>query len=503
MVTAHDSALPPSAAPGAPGAPEQWTPRLVFSLVSIVLLLEMLTISYLMIAMALPTITTHYQTSQGAWLLTAFLLLGAVAAPLVGRLADLHGKRRMLLVCVAGSALGSLLSAVATSYGVLIAGRALSGLLVPCLFLSYSLIRDVFPARTVALAVSVATSGMGLVAIPAPFLTGWLIDDHGFRSIFWFSLIGLVVLGAMIAVSTDESAVRSRARLDLLGAVLLGGGIAGILVAVSFGPTWGWTSGRTLGYLVAGVVLVAAWLLSARTITEPLIDIDVLRRRPVLLTTISAGFVYGSSALFTMLLPMIAMTPAVLGLGYGFGLSAEGFAVFQAPIGAMVMVGGLVVGLLVGRRMRPQPLLVAGLLIMAAGFAAVGVAHDGKGLLIVLAGVFGFGQGLGYAAIPNLLIAAVPPQLQASTASIVGVFQSAFPAILPVVVFAVLNNSYVAPLPPEMTGGAVLYTNDGYLVAFSISAGAAVIGALVAALLPRTIRQVDAPAAADAVVLTH
>ncbi|GAA3666593.1 MFS transporter [Nocardioides ginsengisoli] len=503
MVTVPDSAVPPSGHSAA--APERWTPRLVFSLVSIVLLLEMLTISYLMISMALPTIAAHYQTNQVAWLLTAFLLFGAVAAPLVGRLADLHGKRRMLLVCVAGAALGSLISAVAGSYGMLIAGRALTGLLVPCLFLSYSLIRDVFPPRTVALAVSVATSGMGLIAIPAPFLTGWLIDNHGFRSIFWFALIGLAVLGVLIALTTDESPLRSKARLDFVGAILLGGGIAGVLVAVSFGPTWGWTDAKTLTYLLGGAALVVGWLVSARTVREPLIDVDVLRRRPVLLTTISAGFVYGASALFTMLLPMIAMTPAILGLGYGFGLTAEGYAVFQAPIGAMGMVGGLVMGLLVSRKVRPQPLLVAGLVTMAAGFFVVGVAHDSKGLLVVLAGVFGFGQGLGYAAVPNLLIAAVPPQLQASTASIVGVFQSAFPAILPVIVFAVLNNSYVAPLPPEMTGGAVLYTNDGYLTAFLISAGATAIGAVVALMLPRTIQQVetDAVAVDGSVALAH
>lgn len=487
-------------------AGQRWTPRLIVSLASIVLLLEMLAVSYMMISMALPSIAAHYRTTQGAWLLTSFLLVGAVTAPLIGKLADMYGKRKLLLACVAVSALGSLVSAISTSYGVLILGRSLTGLLVPCLFLSYSLIRDVFPAKTIALAVSIATSGMGLIAIPAPFLTGWLIDNHGFRSIFWFFVIGLVALAAMIALSTDESPVRLPSRLDLVGAVLLGAGIAGILVAVSFGPSWGWRNSSTLAYLVGGVALVVAWLVSARIVRHPLIDLDVLGKRSVLLTTIAAGLCYGSSGLFTILLPMMAMTPALLGLGYGFGVSAEGFAIFQAPIGLMVVVGGVLVGTLVGRNVRPRPLLAAGMLLMAAGFVLTTLTHDDKALLIVTAGVFGTGMGMGYASIPNLLIEAVPPQLQASTAGLVGVSQSVFPAVLPVIAFTVLNNSYIAPIPLEMTQGAVFYTEKGFQVAFLIGAVAAIVGALVATLLPRKIVQLAVPAhrvIADDVVLAR
>ncbi|MGW5311078.1 MFS transporter [Nocardia thailandica] len=483
------------AAPPPPDTTRRWSPRLIFSLASIVLLLEMLAVSYMMISTALPSIAAHYRTTQGAWLLTAFLLVGAVTAPLIGKLADMYGKRKALLGCVAISAAGSLLSAVAGSYAVLIAGRALSGLLVPCLFLSYSLIRDVFPARTIALAVSIATSGMGLIAIPAPFLTGWLIDNHGFRSIFWFFVIGLIVLGGLIFLTTDESPVRLRSRIDLLGAVLLGGGIAGVLVAVSFGPTWGWRDGTTLAYLAGGAALLVAWLITARMIREPLIDLDVLGRRPVLLTTLGAGLCYGSSGLFTILLPMLAMTPAALGLGYGFGVSAEGFAIFQAPVGIMVVVGGVLVGLLVGRDVRPRVMMAIGMALMAAGFTLTAFAHDSKAPLIVFAGVFGTGMGMAYASVPNLLIEAVPPQLQASTASIVGVSQSVFPAVLPVLAFTVLNNSYTAPIPPELTQGAVFYLDRGFTVAFLIGAVAAVAGAVVAVALPRRIVQLAAPGA--------
>ena len=108
----------------------------------------------------------------------------------------------------------------------------------------------------------------------------------------------------------------------------------------------------SLGRIVVGALTdrfggrVMFPLVSAATMKEPLIDLKVLRRRPVILTATAAGFIYGVSGLYTMLLPMMVMTPAIMGLGYGFGVDAEGFAVFQAPIGAMTVVGGLIVGVL-------------------------------------------------------------------------------------------------------------------------------------------------------------
>ncbi|NKY51563.1 MFS transporter [Nocardia vermiculata] len=459
-----------------------WSPRLVCSLVSIVLLLEMLAVSYMMISIALPDILVHYETTQGAWLLTAFLLVGAISCPLVGRLADRHGKRAILLGCAVSAALGSLLSALAPTYPVLIAGRALTGLLTPCLFLSYSLIRDVYPKRTVPMAVSIATSGMGAITVLAPFLAGWLIDTFGFRSIFWFTMIGLAVLAVLIAFTTAETSIRTDGRLDPIGALLLSGGLAGVLVAISFGPQWGWTAPSTLGTLIGGAVLLGFWLVSARRVREPLIDLPVLCSRPVALTTIGAGACYGAGVVFSLVLPLMCMTPSTLGLGYGFGVTAQGFSIFQAPFGAATLVGGIVVGLC-ARRVPLRSLMAAGLLIEVLAAALAAGVHDHKVLLIVFIGVFGFGQGLIYASIPNLVIAAVVPKLQASAASIVAVAQSLVSAIVPIIAFAILN-SRIAVVAGEQT----FYSDLGITLVFVLSATVAAIGAIAAATLPRTIR---------------
>ena len=471
------------------GAPDAWTPRLVLSLASIVLLLEMLTVGYIMVSVALPQIQTHFQTTQGAWMLTSYLLVGAVATPLLGKLADMYGKRKILLICIALSAVGSAISAAAPTYGVMVAGRALAGTLTPCVFIAYSLIRDVFPPKTIALSVSIVTTGLGLFAIPAPFLTGWCLDTFGFRGIFWFFAIATAAFGLLILLTTDETTLRLRSRMDFLGAALLGLGIAGVLVAVSFGPTWGWADGATLAYLFVGVVFMAGWLISAKMVREPLLNPNILRQRSIVLITVSAAAAYGLSTLYTVLMPMMTMPPRSTGLGYGFGVSAKAYAIFQAPQGGMIVVGGALVGLLVGRNVRPRLLMTIGMALVVAGFLLTSLLHDDKALLILFAVITGTGLGIAYAAVPNLLIEAVPPQLQASTSSFANTFQTISAAAMPVVVFAVLNNSYIAPIPRALTHGATLYTDKGFQVAFQIGAAIAAVGVVAAVLLPRKIRQ--------------
>jgi len=472
----------PSPSPGEK-ADTGWTPRVLLSLFSMGLLLELLSISYMLISISLPDISAHYRTTQGAWLLTAFLLLGAVTSPLIGKLADTYGKRKLLMACIAIAALGALVSAVAPSFGVLVVGRALTGMLNPCLFLVYTLIRDVFPARTVAMSVSIVISGMGLVAVPAPFLAGWLIDTFGFRSLFWFTLICLVVLAPMILFTTDESNLRLRSRLDLVGALLLGTGIAGVLVGVSFAPEWGWTAPSTLAYLGGGTVLFVAWIVSARRIEQPLIDLRLLTNRPVALTTIASGLVYAVSAVFTIVLPYMAMTPAELGLGYGFGVDAEGYAIFQAPLGAATVLGGVLVGRVVGR-VGPRVTMIGGLVLMTAATVSTALSHDSRGAVVAFAAIAGLGTGLSYASTPNLLLATVPQSLQATTGALTSVSQNILPAVLPVVAFAVLNSHIATELD-----GQAFYSDTGITIGFMIAAAAAAIAIVTALALPRKAEQ--------------
>jgi MFS family permease len=193
-------------------------------------------------------------------------------------------------------------------------------------------------------------------------------------------------------------------------------------------------------------------------------------------------------ATYNSLMPVMAMTPGALGLHYGFGVDAKGFAIFAAPAGAAGVAGGLLVGLAI-TKVQPRVMMILGLLLLAASCVLTGYFHDGKAALIVFALLFGLGMGMTSAAAPNLVIASVPPELQATTSSMVAVFQSGVAAVLPVIAFSVLN-SHIG----IMLRGNVFYTDAGIRYGFLIGGGTALAGAIVALAIPRRIQQLHAPA---------
>jgi MFS family permease len=467
-----------------------WDFRLVLSLFFITMVMEIVSLSYAKVATALPQIMTTFHTTQSGWLLTGSLLLGAVSSPLLGKFADLLGKRRVLLFTIGVGWVGSVLSATAPTFGVLIVGRTLQGALIPCLFLAYSLIRDVYPPRTVPLAASIATAGLGVASVPVPFLNGWLIDTWGWRSIFWFDVLWLTVMAPAIYLTTPESPLRKRSRLDLPGFLLLGGGAAGVLVGVSFGQQWGWGAGSTLGLIIAGLVLLAAWWVSAHRISEPLVDIALISRRPILGASLASGICYGATVLSSTMLPLLAEIPRVAGGDYGLGLSPFRYAEIAAPNAAAVVVGGVLTGFLM-RRTSPRVTMATGLLIMGAGALLLALWHATAPELIILAIVVGFGTGLGYASTPNLVIANTPAHEQAATASVVQICQTGLSACMPVALFVILAANVRA-----VFAGTPIYSNTGYTYGWILMAGMTLFGSL---LLVTVLRTRSEPAVAESV----
>ncbi|MGF7124841.1 MFS transporter [Rhodococcus sp. BE178] len=468
-----------------------WTPRLILSLISIAVVLEIVSISSTMASVAMMPIGEHFKTDQIAWVTTAYLLAAAVACPLAGKLADIHGKRKVFLVCMAIAAVGALISAVAPSFLILVLGRALFGVIIACMFLGFSLMRDVFPPKTLALAVSLAAGGMGLMTIPSPFITGLLVDAWGFRSIFWFLLVTLVVMIPLVVLTTAESPVRSSARLDVVGAALLGGGLAAVLGGISFGPSWGWTGGGTLLLIIGGLALIAIWVPLALRTTDPLVDLRFFRHGPMFRICLSAGFAYGTISLYATLIPIMCMTPAVLGLGYGFGVDAKGVGLIQIPMG----VGSVIGGVLVGRMLRtkfPTLTLAGGAALMMLGSLVTAFWHGGK--VEVLFGIllFGLGMGATTASIPNLVIASVPPSVQASMASMVQASQTLVASIMPVIAFAVLNSNIATVID-----GYGFYSDGSMGVAYLISGASSLIAIIIVMTLHRHRKSITARVAAE------
>ncbi len=457
----------------------RWTPRLVAILILLILVSEIIPVSAVLAGTALPAISAQYATAQAGWTMTIAFLTASIAMPLVGKLADMYGKKRLLMIVLAITLVGSLLSAVASSFPMFLLGRALQGAIFSVAFLSYSLIRDVFPEKIVPFAVSVTVTGTGIVVVLQPFLAGWLIDNHGVAGAFWFVTVLTAILAVAALLVVPECLVRSTdSRPDLVGAFLLGSSVAAVLVAVSSAPQWGWTSPGTLGLLAVGCALFSAWIVQAGHVPEPLVDLQQLRRPALLYTVLASGLVYGVGTTASSILAIMAMTPRETGGDYGFGMTASEFAIFGVINGIGIVVGGLIVGLTV-RRLGAKAHMVAAAVAIAVGALTMGLGRGDELLVLTATGLAHLGVGLAGAAIPNLVIAAVPPEHQVVSSSLTEVSRTLMAGVGTTVVFVILNANIQA-----VADGIPLYGGIGFQWAYMLIAACAVLGGLVATQLP-------------------
>jgi MFS family permease len=456
-----------------------WTPRLAVSLISLLCLVESAAWANVGTITALPRIINYFHTTQGGWLLTSGLLAGAAGAPLIGKLADLFGKRRMLLICAIVAIVGEIVGATAQAFWVLIVAQILILTLTGFLFLCYSLIRDVYPKNLVSFAASVSVTGMGVLLVGAPFLIGALLDHYGFRSLYVFNVIWLVVWATVAMLTTPETPVRRASRIDVPGALLLGGGLALILLPVSQGSAWGWDSARVIGLLIGGAAVLAAYVLVSLRVREPVLNLRILVRWRVLLGVLGGGMGNGLAPVLTTILALLAMTPRMLGVTYGLGYSATKYAWLSAPFSLLSVVGGLLVGLLV-RRFGARLLLFVGLAFLGVGALLLMFEHDTFGKILGACIVMGLGFGFSVAASPNLIIAGTPVAEQGSMSSAGGVSAGAIGAIMNTVIFAIMTPTAKSPLP-----GVIVYGDSGIKRALLAVALVAFATLLVGALFLR------------------
>ena len=462
----------------APATGTGWSPKIVVSTIVMVLILEAMALGYTIVTTALPAITTEFRTTQGGWLLTAYILAGAVASPLCGKLADIHGKRKVMLWVLGVGLVGAVLSTWSPTFGVLLIGRALQGTIIATLFLTYSLMRDVYPAKVLPMAASISTTGIGLFSIGMPFLVGILLDTWGWRALFAFDVAWMVVLFPLLMLTTPESPVRVRSKVDYLGGLLLGLGLALVLAAVSLLRTVG---SLALVMLVVGVLLLAAFVRVSMRRKEPLVDLRVFGRKPVLLAAVCAAAAYSASGVFASVSPLISMTPRAAGGDYGLGLTAFGYAAVSGPQAVLTVLGGVVLGLAIAR-VGGRRLMVLGLALMGLGGLAAAFWHDSVLQLGAAALLVGLGTGLAYGSIPNLVVAATPVEKQGSIAGMVQVFQSGFASSAPVILFAIL----AAHARPTPDGSSFVYSAAAMTQGLWFMVGICVVGVLLASTVLRS-----------------
>jgi EmrB/QacA subfamily drug resistance transporter len=432
-----------------------------------------------LVAPALSTIAHDLDasTSDSSWIITAYLLSASVLTPILGRLGDMVGKRRVLIAVLAVLAVGTLLAALAPGLGVLIVARVLQGAAGAILPLSIGIVRDELPRERVSVTVGLLSAIFGVGAGVGIVAAGPIVENLSWHWLFWLPLVLVVIalLGAVFGM--PESPVRTPGRLDVLGASVLTVSLVSLLLAISKGQSWGWGEPRTLGLLGLGVVALVAFVLVERRVGEPLIDMRLMSLRGVWATDLVA-LVLGFAMFGTfVLVPTLLQLPAAT--GYGFGKSVSEAGLFLLPTVLTMVVFGPLAGLL-DRRFGPKLPLLIGTSLVVVAFALPAFAH-GAAWQVLLSGVLtGAGIGFAFASMANAIIESVPATQTGEATSVNAIARTIGSSIGTAVIAAIItSHSTPQGLP----------TDSAFTTGFAVCAVVAVVAVVAALALPAARRR--------------
>ncbi|MEV4399823.1 MFS transporter [Nonomuraea sp. NPDC049607] len=435
----------------------------------------------------------HAAPADTSWVITVTLLVGAVATPVIGKLGDLYGKRTMMLVCSVPLVAGSVVCALSGSLIPMITGRGLQGLGVGMIPLGVSALRDLLPPQRVGPAIALMSSSMGIGGALGLPISAAVAEYADWRVLFWGAAALSVLVGVLIWLLVPATPAAARGRLDLVGAFGLGAALVCLLLGVSKGGDWGWSSGTTLGLLGGAVLLALLWALWELRVRDPLVDLRTTARPQVLLTNLASILVGFAMYAQSLVLMQILQLPAALGYGLGQSMLAAGL--WMAPSGLMMMAVSSLGARLSAAR-GPKTSLFVGALVIAAGYgAALGLMGWSWGLMI--AGCIGSaGVGLAYGAMPALIMGAVPRSETASANSFNTLMRSIGTSVCAAVIGVVLAQLTVT------VGGHTLPSEAGFRTALMIGCGVAVVAALVTLTLPKPVAAAAPALAATSVPTT-
>jgi MFS family permease len=418
---------------------------------------------------ALPRIQASLgvNADRAAWISTAYLLSACILTPVIGRLGEVAGKRRMMLASLATFAAGTVVCAVAGNLAELVAGRVIQGAAGGIYPLAFAIIRDRLPRERVPGGIGLVSSllgiggGLGLV-LPGPIMT-----QLSFRWLFWLSLV--VIIAALVLAARcipADGPAEPGAGVPWRSGLLMAAGLSAVLIAVSESVTWHWGNVRTLGLLAAGAVALLAWGHAESRSRSPLVDMSLMRLRGVWPANAAALLIgMGMYASF-LIIPELVQAPARS--GYGFGASVTGAGLFMFPTAGMQLFLGPWSGRL-HRVLSLRAQLILGQVACAAGFGALALWHDARWQVYVATSVLGAGFWLCLVALPNQVVSAVPAARTGSVTAVNTVVRNAGGALGGQLAAAIIVAS--------ARGGAP--AASGYVGALILCAAATCAGALV------------------------
>lgn len=417
-----------------------------------------------------------HSVSAVGWLLTITLLVAAVATPVMGRLGDMFGKRRMLLVSVALGIIGSALCGSTSSLAVLIVGRAFQGASMAALPLAISLAASLLPPQRRATGIAIISASLGFGGAIGMPLSGVVADNLDFHWLFWITFVAGIISFVAIRVVVPESPLRTGGHLDILGAVLLSSALVAFLLPLAESGTWGWGSPLTLGLFALSAVLFYLFGLRQLRTTEPLVDLVAARRKPLLMAHTASALV--GVATFASYLGTTVFVEMPKETGYGFGASVTIGGLCMLPGGLVMIPSAAVAGRLINRRGAPF-VLALGAAVMMLGWVQRIIVSSTYAWVILGTILVGIGIAMCSASLPSIVNAHTPVQAMASANSLNTLVRSMGASIA-----SAIGGAVMAAMVLKL-GGAELPSAAAFTTLFSICAGASLIALSLAMLMPK------------------
>lgn len=394
--------LDPSRAPGAPEDGHR-RPGVLIAALSVVALTVAVLQTGVVPVLGVIARQLNASTVDVSWAVTANLLAAAATTPLIGRLADLYSKRRVLLMVLTVVLAGSLLAALTSSLPLLIVARVLQGASFSLYPVGVSILREELAPDRLMRAMAVLSGTLGFGGGMGLVVTGLLMRGAaGYHRVFWLTTAFTVLVIVVVLLVIPARPRTSAGTVDWAGAVGLGVGLSAVLLAITQGSSWGWLSARTLVSAVIGVAVLGIWWWWERRSAQPLVSAAMLSRRPILLTNIATVLV--GMGLYLSFLGLTDFVQAPVESGYGFGATVLGASVVFLLPGALA---GFLTAVASGRyidRFGARVILVVGASAGVAGFILLAVLHDKPWQVIAATILANAYISLAYGALPALVV---------------------------------------------------------------------------------------------------
>jgi MFS family permease len=433
-----------------------------------------------MLYAALPTLIRQFgDPITAGWLVTMHMLIGTVACIVAGRLGDMYGRRRVMLILLAVAALGSILSAVSSNFGIVLLGRAFQGFATAAIPLSIGILRESLPEQRVPVAVGLMTTAQGMGVAVGLVLGGVIIDKVNWHWLFVASGLLLVISWLVVrAVVPDRPGIPPKQKIDWLEGLLPAPAIGAVLLGLSLTKTYGWLDARSYGLIAAGFVLIAIWALRSLKAREPFINLRLLGTRNIAIANIAAILLGLGTSQIVFVFSTYMQAPAWTLAGLGFTATVAGFA--KLPSNVLSFFAGPLSGWLSQRFSVLLPILIGGSLASVGWLLSMSLPST-LGHIIALLCLISFGTTLLNAALPIVVVGAAPEDRTSEAIGAMSVIRGMCAAVGTQMIAVILaSDTVTAP-----GGGGAFPSPSAYHLTMACIAGLSLAAGLVGLLLAK------------------